>query len=109
MEWIDRNVPPQESILMAVRFTTINDGQKVWMARVAYKGQRKSRVCRTKQEAKEAEAALAARILRPSTVISGPCGRHSRPCHPCNRPWQSLWKSALSPSGASHLDGVWSA
>jgi hypothetical protein len=43
---------------MAIRFITINDGQKVWMARVAYRGQRKSRVCRTKQEAKEAEAEL---------------------------------------------------
>jgi len=43
---------------MAIRYTTINDGQKVWMARVAYKGQRKSRVCQTKQQAKEAEAEL---------------------------------------------------
>jgi hypothetical protein len=25
---------------MAVKYTVINDGQKVWMARVAYKGRR---------------------------------------------------------------------
>jgi integrase len=43
---------------MAYYSTIINGSQKVWMARVAYRGQRKSRVCRTKQEAKEAEAAL---------------------------------------------------
>ena len=43
---------------MAYYSTIINGSQKVWMARVAYRGQRKSRVCNTKQEAKEAEAEL---------------------------------------------------
>jgi integrase len=41
-----------------VKYITINGSQNVWQARVAYQGQRKSRVCRTKQEAKEAEAEL---------------------------------------------------
>ncbi len=43
---------------MAYYSAVINGSQKVWMARVAYRGQRKSRVCRTKQDAKEAEAEL---------------------------------------------------
>jgi integrase len=43
---------------MAIRFTTINGSQKVWMARVAYRGQRISKVCRTKDEARDAEGEL---------------------------------------------------
>jgi hypothetical protein len=48
---------------MSIRYTTINGSQKVWMARVAYKGLRTSRVCRTKEEARHAEALLPSRIL----------------------------------------------
>lgn len=43
---------------MAVRYTTINDGQKVWLARVAYQGRRRAKVCRTKEEARHAEGEL---------------------------------------------------
>jgi integrase len=43
---------------MAIRYTTINGSQKVWMARVAYQGQRRSRVCKTRDEAKQADAEL---------------------------------------------------
>lgn len=43
---------------MAIRYTTINDSQKVWLARVAYRGQRRAKVCKTKEEARHAEAEL---------------------------------------------------
>jgi hypothetical protein len=43
---------------MSVRRTIINGSQKVWMARVAYKGQRRSKVCTSKEEARDAEADL---------------------------------------------------
>jgi integrase len=45
---------------MSVKQVTINGSQKVWMARIAYHGVRKSRVCRTKEEARQAERELAA-------------------------------------------------
>src|SRR5262245_35543763 len=45
---------------MSVKHVTINGSQKVWMARIAYRGVRKSRVCRTKEEARQAERELAA-------------------------------------------------
>jgi integrase len=44
---------------MSVRHVTINGTQKVGMARIAYRGVRKSRVCRTKEEARQAERELA--------------------------------------------------
>jgi integrase len=43
---------------MAIKFTVINGSQKVWMARVAYKGLRRAKVCKTKQEARDVEADL---------------------------------------------------
>jgi integrase len=43
---------------MAVRHTTINGSQKVWLARVAYQGHRRAKVCRTKDEARHAEGKL---------------------------------------------------
>jgi integrase len=43
---------------MAIRHTTINGSQKVWMARVAYQGRRRARVCRTKDEARHVEGEL---------------------------------------------------
>jgi hypothetical protein len=45
---------------VSVKHVTINGSQKVWMARIAYRGVRKSRVCRTKEEARQAERELAA-------------------------------------------------
>jgi integrase len=45
---------------MSVKHVTINGSQKVWMARIAYRGVRKSRVCRTKEEARQAERELSA-------------------------------------------------
>jgi hypothetical protein len=45
---------------MSVRHVTINGSTKVWLARIAYHGVRKSRVCRTKEEARQAERELAA-------------------------------------------------
>src|SRR4029453_19077096 len=51
---------------MAIRYTIINGSQKVWMARVAYQGQRKSPVGQTKQQAKEAQLEAAGAI--PATV-----------------------------------------
>jgi integrase len=45
---------------MSVRHVIINGSQKVWMARIAYKGVRRSRVCRTKEEARQAERELSA-------------------------------------------------
>ena len=43
---------------MAIKHVTINGSQKVWMARVAYKGLRRAKVCKTKQEARDTEADL---------------------------------------------------
>jgi len=43
---------------MAIRQTIINRSQKVWMARVAYQGRRRAKVCRTKEEARHAEGEL---------------------------------------------------
>ena len=43
---------------MAIRHTTINGSQKVWLARVAYQGRRRAKVCRTKEEARHAEGEL---------------------------------------------------
>jgi hypothetical protein len=34
---------------MAIRHTIINGSQKVWLARVAYRGHRRAKVCRTKE------------------------------------------------------------
>ena len=45
---------------MSVKHVTINGATKVWLARIAYRGVRKSRVCRTKEEARQAERELAA-------------------------------------------------
>jgi CO/xanthine dehydrogenase FAD-binding subunit len=45
---------------VSVKHITINGSQKVWMARIAYRGVRKSRVCRTKEAARQAERELAA-------------------------------------------------
>jgi integrase len=45
---------------MSVRRTTINGTQKVWMARISYRGHRRARVCQTKEEARQAERELAA-------------------------------------------------
>jgi integrase len=45
---------------MAVKHITINGSQKVWMARISYHGIRLSRVCRTKEEARQAERELVA-------------------------------------------------
>jgi integrase len=45
---------------MSVTHVTINGTQKVWMARIASHGVRKSRVCRTKDEARQAERELVA-------------------------------------------------
>lgn len=36
---------------MAIRHPIINGSQKVWLARVAYQGRRRAKVCRTKEEA----------------------------------------------------------
>ena len=49
---------------MSVKRITINGTQKVWMARISYHGVRKSRVCRTKDEARQAERELAAECRR---------------------------------------------
>jgi hypothetical protein len=49
---------------MSVKHVTINGTQKVWMARIAYRGVRKSRVCRTKEGARQAERELAAECRR---------------------------------------------
>jgi hypothetical protein len=49
---------------MSVKHVTINGSTKVWMARIAYRGVRKSRVCRTKEEARQAERELAGRAWR---------------------------------------------
>jgi integrase len=43
---------------MAIRQTIINGTQKVWLARVAYQGRRRAKVCRTKEEARHAEGEL---------------------------------------------------
>jgi integrase len=43
---------------MAIRHTIINGSQKVWLARVAYQGRRRAKVCRTKEEARHAEGEL---------------------------------------------------
>lgn len=43
---------------MSIHYTTINGGTRVWMARVSYQGHRQSKVCRTRDEAKQAEARL---------------------------------------------------
>jgi integrase len=43
---------------MAIRHTIINGTQKVWMARVAYQGRRRAKVCRTKEEARHTEGEL---------------------------------------------------
>jgi integrase len=43
---------------MAIRHTIINGSQKVWLARVAFKGRRRAKVCRTKDGARHAEAEL---------------------------------------------------
>ncbi len=45
---------------MSVKHVTINGSTKVWMARIAFRGVRKSRVCRTKEEARQAERELSA-------------------------------------------------
>jgi integrase len=45
---------------MSVKRITINGTQKVWMARISYHGQRRARVCQTKEEARQAERELAA-------------------------------------------------
>ncbi|PYN83024.1 MAG: hypothetical protein DMD96_03885 [Candidatus Rokuibacteriota bacterium] len=62
--------------LMAVKFTTINSSQKVWMARVAYKGLRRAKVCKTKQEARDVEAellrALKAEALQTQQATAAP-------------------------------------
>jgi integrase len=43
---------------MPIRHTIINGSQKVWLARVAYQGRRRAKVCRTKEEARHAEGEL---------------------------------------------------
>jgi len=43
---------------MAIRHTIINGNQKVWLARVADRGRRRAKVCRTKEEARHAEGEL---------------------------------------------------
>jgi integrase len=43
---------------MAIRHTVINGSQKVWLARVAYQGRRRAKVCRTKEEARHVEGEL---------------------------------------------------
>lgn len=43
---------------MAIRHTIINGSHKVWLARVAYQGRRRAKVCRTKEEARHAEGEL---------------------------------------------------
>ena len=51
---------------MSVRRVTINaktSPKKVWMARVAYKGQRGSRVCETKEQAKIAESEILQELM----------------------------------------------
>jgi integrase len=45
---------------MSVKRVTINGTQKVWMARISYHGVRRSRVCATKEDARQAERELAA-------------------------------------------------
>jgi len=45
---------------MSVKRITINGTQKVWMARISVRGVRKSRVCATKEAARQAERELAA-------------------------------------------------
>ena len=45
---------------MSVKRVTINGTQKVWMARISYHGVRRSRVCATKEEARQAERELSA-------------------------------------------------
>jgi hypothetical protein len=42
----------------AIRQTIINGSSKVCLARVAYKGRRRAKVCRTKDEARHAEGEL---------------------------------------------------
>jgi integrase len=43
---------------MAIRHTIINGTQKVWLARVAFQGRRRAKVCRTKEEARHGEGEL---------------------------------------------------
>jgi hypothetical protein len=43
---------------MAIRRTIINGYDKVWLARVAYQGLRRAKVCRTKDAARQAESDL---------------------------------------------------
>jgi integrase len=45
---------------MSVKHVTFNGSQKVWMARISYKGVRRSRVCGTKEAARQAERELSA-------------------------------------------------
>ena len=45
---------------MSVKLVTINGMTKVWMARIAYRGVRKSRVCPTKEAARQVERELSA-------------------------------------------------
>src|SRR5262249_53465192 len=44
---------------MSVKRITINGTQKVWQARISVRGVRRSRVCATKEEARQAERDLA--------------------------------------------------
>jgi hypothetical protein len=43
---------------MSVKRITISGSQKVWMVRISYLGVRRSGVCRTKEEARQAEREL---------------------------------------------------
>jgi integrase len=45
---------------MSVKHVTINGSQKVWMARISYRGVRRSRVCPTREDARQAERELSA-------------------------------------------------
>src|SRR2546422_4934245 len=57
-----RRLRAQEEEVMAYRYTTINGSQKVWLVRVAYKGRRIAKVCKTREEARHEEGTLLRRL-----------------------------------------------
>jgi hypothetical protein len=75
---------------MSVKRITINGAHKVWMARIAYRGQRRSRVCRSKEEfaerphgGPEQHDILQEELSRHEHVVAGgtPAQLQGKGCH----------------------------